>query len=128
MHRSRIYAVLIDTPHDQAHLSVAFWSNALGATAVPAPAGDDPYTELKGLAGDLTVHVQGVDDEPRYHIDIETDDVEAETARLISHGATEEARHDGWVVLRAPGGQLLCVVPIQGPRELFDSQARTWSD
>ena len=118
----------MDTPHDHADRTVAFWSNALGATAVPAPGDDDPYTELKGVTGDLTFHVQGVDDTPRFHVDMETDDVEAETARLIALGATEEARHDGWVVLRAPGGHLLCVVPIQGSQEVFDNQARTWFD
>lgn len=128
MHRSRLYGILVDTPHDQADSAVDFWSNALGATPVPAPGDDDPYTELTGLPGDLTFHVQGVDDAPRFHLDIETDDVPAETARLMALGATEESRHDGWIVLRAPGGHLVCVVPIQSPKEIFDAKARVWSD
>jgi hypothetical protein len=41
-------------------------------------------------------------------------------------GATEHVRHDGWGVLRAPGGHLLCVVPVQSDRALFEATARTW--
>jgi hypothetical protein len=72
--------------------------------------------------------VQAVDDAPRFHVDIETDNVAAETVRLLAHGATEHVRHDGWGVLRAPGGHLLCVVPVQSDRALFDATARTWDN
>jgi hypothetical protein len=50
----------------------------------------------------------------------------AETERLKALGALEHVRNDGWVVLRAPGGHLLCVVPVQSAGELFDATARTW--
>lgn len=125
MHRSRLFGVFVDTPTAEADQAVDFWSHALGATAVPGGP-DDPYTLLRDGSAPLVVEVQAVDDRPRYHLDIETDDVAAETARLIGHGAVEEQRHDGWVVLRAPGGHLVCVVPVQSQPDDFSAQARTW--
>src|SRR5262245_25651915 len=123
MHRGRLFGVFVDTPRADADRSVEFWSEALGATVEPE---DEDYTALKGATGRFGFVVQAVDDAPRYHLDIETDDIAAETARLIGLGATEVGRHGGWVVLRAPGGQLLCVVSVQSPQADFDAKARTW--
>jgi hypothetical protein len=61
----------------------------------------------------LVTAIQAVDDEPRYHVDIETDDVAAETARLAALGAVELRRWLDCRILRAPGGgHLLCVIPL----------------
>jgi len=46
-----------------------------------------------------------------YNLDIETDDVEAEVARLTELGAVEQSRHRGWVVMADPVGVLFCVTP-----------------
>jgi hypothetical protein len=70
--------------------------------------------------------VQAVDDAPRYHLDIETDDVAAETARLVALGAEVVNTHESWQVLRAPGGHLLCVVPVQSDRAFFAERSRSW--
>jgi len=67
-----------------------------------------------------------VDDEPRYHLDIETDDVAAETARLVALGAVEFRRWLGCQILRAPGGHLLCVIPLHSDPESFQRLARVW--
>jgi hypothetical protein len=67
-----------------------------------------------------------VDDAPRYHVDIETDDVPAETARLTALGAVEVARWQGCHIMRAPGGHLLCVVPVHTDAEFFAEHARVW--
>jgi hypothetical protein len=120
-----LYGIFVDTPHDQAKRAVEFWGAALGVTPVPGGV-DDPFTDFPG-ATTVAFEVQGVDDTPRYHLDIETDDVAAETARLMGLGATEEARPDGWVVLRAPGGHLVCVVAVQSSPEAFAAGARTWT-
>ena len=82
-HRSRAYAVLIDTPREDAPAAAAFWSAALGAPAHGVP-GEEQFTVLgeDALPG-LVVAVQAVDDATRFHVDVETDDVEAETARLV---------------------------------------------
>lgn len=125
MHRSRLYGVFVDTPLAESERAVEFWAQALGAAPVRGDE-DDPYVALYGAAGDIAFEVQAVDDAPRYHLDIETDDVEAETSRLKRLGATEHVRLEGWVVLRAPGGHLLCVVPVQSQRQFFDDNAKTW--
>ena len=124
MHRSRLYGIFVDVPLDQADRAVDFWSQALGATPVP-PTDDDPFTPLKG-ATPLAFEVQAVDDAPRYHVDIETDDIAAETARLLALGAIVDVQHESWVVLRAPGGQLVCVVAVQSSPEAFAAGAHAW--
>ncbi|SCG69373.1 VOC family protein [Micromonospora coxensis] len=126
MHRSRVFAVLIDTPRDQADGAVAFWSAALGVPARPLP--DEPqFVELHRALPDMGLAVQAVgDDAPRMHLDIESDDVDAETARLLALGATEVTRWQECRVLRAPGGHLVCVLPVESPPAVFAAHARTW--
>jgi hypothetical protein len=63
----------------------------------------------ESVPGLFTV-VQAVDDAPRYHVDIETDDLAAEVARLMALGAEQVTRWKDAFTLRAPGGHLLCVV------------------
>lgn len=125
MHRSRVYALLIDTPRAEADQAATFWAAALGVTARPVP-GEEQFTSLHGAVPDLVTSVQSVDDAPRFHLDIETDDVPAETARLLALGATEVSQWLECRVLRAPGGHLLCVLPVHSDPELFDAQAKTW--
>jgi hypothetical protein len=117
--------MLIDTPADEAGATADFWAAALGGPAQRST--DEPeYTRIGGGPAGLAVVVQAVDDAPRYHLDIETDDVAAETARLIGLGATVVTDHGGYQILRAPGGHLLCVVPIQSPEDLFAADSQVW--
>jgi hypothetical protein len=125
VHRSRLYGIFIDTPADVAPASVAFWSAALGAPA-RVVAGEEQFTMLAGALPDLVAGVQAVDDAARYHVDIETDDVDAEVARLVGLGAVEVARWLDCHVLRAPGGHLLCVIPVHSDPETFARHARVW--
>jgi phosphoribosylformylglycinamidine (FGAM) synthase PurS component len=125
MHRSRVYAVLIDTPKAEAEQAAAFWAAALGARAEPGVS-EPQFTTLHDALPGLVASVQAVDDAPRYHLDIETDDVEAETARLIGLGATQVAQWLECHVLRVPGGHLVCVVPVESPPEVFAAGAKTW--
>jgi hypothetical protein len=127
MHRSRLYGVFLDVPRSETAGAVEFWADAFGVA--PRHSGDPAgaFTELPGVLGaGMVLEIQAVDDAPRFHLDIETDNVEAETARLVKLGATEVRRHEGWVVLRAPGGHLFCVVPVQGRVDHFHEAARTW--
>ncbi|HET6532371.1 MAG TPA: VOC family protein [Actinoplanes sp.] len=126
MHRSRLYGLFIDTPESEAPAAAEFWSAALGVPARPVP-GEEQFIALRDAHPMLTVDVQAVDDAPRYHVDIETDDVAAETARLTGLGAVEVARWLDCHILRAPGGHLLCVVPVHTDPEFFAAHARTWS-
>jgi hypothetical protein len=125
MHRSRLVGILIDTPAAQVGTEVDFWSAALGAQSYPAP-GEEQYTVLVGAAAGLITVVQAVDDAPRYHVDIETDDLAAEVARLTALGAEAVARWQDAHTLRSPGGHLLCVVPVHSDPETFAASARTW--
>ena len=125
MHRSRVSTFLIDTPKEQAGETAAFWTAALGVGTRSEP--EEPqYVGLKdGLPG-YVLAIQAVDDEPRYHLDIETDDVQAEVARLVALGAVEVSSWQGCHTLRAPGGHLLCVIPVHSTPEYFAERAKTW--
>jgi hypothetical protein len=125
MHRSRVYAVLIDTPEPEAAAAAVFWSAALGARAEPVPS-EPQFTVLHDALPGLVTAVQAVDDAPRVHIDIETDDPGAETARLLGLGAVQISQWLECRVLRAPGGHLVCVLPVHSSPEVFDTEARTW--
>lgn len=125
MHRSRISTFLIDVPAGDAPAAAAFWSAALGVPAHPEK-GQQQFTDLPGALPDLVLAVQAIDDRPRYHLDIETDDLDAETARLLALGAVEVDRWLECRILRAPGGHLLCVIPRHSDTETFDRLARTW--
>ena len=124
-HRSRLSTILIDAPANEAAASAVFWSEALGVPARPVP-DEEQFTSLPGALPDLTLAVQAVDDQARYHIDIETDDVEAETARLLALGAVEVNRWLECRILRAPGGHLLCVIPLHSDPAVFERLSRSW--
>jgi len=51
-----------------------------------------------------------VDHPSRVHLDIETDDLDAEVARLEALGARRLGFVQRWWVLEAPTGQRFCVV------------------
>ena len=125
MHQSRVYALLIDTPEADAAPAAAFWSAALGATARPVPQ-EPQFTRLHQALPGLVTVIQAVDDAPRFHLDIETDDVEAETARLLALGAVQVSQWLECHVLRAPGGHLLCVIPVHSDPGPFKAEATTW--
>jgi len=48
----------------------------------------------------------------RFHLDIETDDVDAEVASLAGLGAVKVASGRTWVVMRDPSGLVFDVVPL----------------
>ena len=71
------------------------------------------------------VQIQRVDHESRVHLDIETDDIPAEVARLEALGAHVVDRLERWVVMQAPTGQRFCVVRVQRPG--FTKNATLWT-
>lgn len=87
---------------------------------------EQQFTSLHGALPGLVLAVQAVDDQARYHVDIETDDVEAETRRLVAHGAVEIGRWLECVTLRAPGGHLVCVIPSHTDPETFEALSQAW--
>jgi predicted enzyme related to lactoylglutathione lyase len=124
-HRSRLAGALIDVPRADYARTVEFWGAALDRPA-EVEADDPDYTSFGEPTPGVQLMIQAVGDtDPRIHLDIETDDVEAEVARLTALGATESERHHTWVVMRDPVGVVFCVVRVQIP-EMFDAHATTW--
>jgi hypothetical protein len=112
VHKSCLGAIVIDCRTDDALAASAFWSAALGYAVRPT---DDPrYVDLVTPGGHPAVIVQQVEHESRVHLDIETDDIEAEVARLESLGAKRVAQIKTWWVMEAPTGQRFCVIRPQG--------------
>lgn len=124
MHRSRIGVILVDHSegYDEAE---AFWAGASGGT----PQVQDPpeYTRLRSVGTlDLVMQRTGPGTPARVHLDIETDDVPAEVARVVDLGARVVEEHpEGFTVLEDPGGLVFCVVGVQ-TGERFDAEAVTW--
>jgi hypothetical protein len=127
MHRTRLVGILIDTPAAQVSAELDFWSGALAAAPHPVP-GEEQFTVLMDAVPGLLTVIQGVgdDDAPRYHIDIETDDLAAEVARLTALGAELVSRWQDAFTMRTPAGHLLCVVPVHSDPETFAGSARRW--
>ena len=124
-HRSRLTAVLVDVPAEDYEPTAAFWGAALGKKPDSVD-GLPEYVVFGEATPGIEFMVQSVDDPgPRIHIDIETDDVEAEVARLTSLGATEIGRHRSWVIMKDPAGVVFCVVRVQ-IKEMFEAHATTW--
>jgi hypothetical protein len=108
MHRSRLAGFILDCRTDDLPAASRFWSAALG---MPVSDRDPPlYDRLDAGVRDLHVEVQRVEHESRVHVDIETDDIDAEVARLEGLGAKRVGDVKRWVVMQAPTGQRFCVV------------------
>ncbi len=120
-HRSRLAGLIIDCRTEDLDGAAAFWAAVLGSSRTP----EDNYVKLDDQAG-LHLEVQRVDHESRVHIDIETDDIPAEVARLEKLGARKIAEIRTWVVMEAPTGHRFCLIRAQ--TKDFDALANTWED
>lgn len=125
MHRTRFAQVLIDIPAADWDGAIEFWSKALGRTPLQPPRDSPRYVRLPGLDAAPDVLLQRMDEGPaEYHVDIETDDVEAEVSRLEALGARVKRRIKDWVVMTAPTGHVFCVIPDETGR--LAAHATTW--
>ena len=124
MHHSRLCNLEIDCTAETAEKGVSFWSQALGMPAGTPESPDGRYTPLRGRPGGLTMEVQRVNEPSGVHMDIETDDVEAEVARLEKLGAKRVRAVKTWVVMEAPTGHRFCVVRPQSAD--FPGNANRW--
>ena len=122
-HRSRLAGFIIDCDTDDLEGAAAFWRAALGDEQARKPQGK--YVKLDPQAG-LHVEVQKVDHPSRVHLDIESDDIPAEVARLERLGAKRVADVQTWVVMEAPTGHRFCVIRAQ--TQDFEAKADTWED
>ena len=125
MHRSRLAGFILDCRTDNLEQAAQFWSAALGVPLKSAAEEASPiYRQLLTGPNDLHMEVQRVEHESRVHIDIETDDIQAEVRRLEALGAKRVASVETWCVMQAPTGQKFCIVRPQ--RAGFKEHANVW--
>ena len=111
MHTSRLAGFIIDCNTQDLAAAADFWARALRMDVRRLPAEEgDKYMQLADAENRLHIEVQKVDHPSRVHLDIKSDDVEAEVARLEALGAKPVARVHTWCVMEAPTGQRFCVV------------------
>ena len=125
MHKSKLAGFIIDCHTDDLAAAADFWGQALGMVkqALPGDEGDK-YVRLVDPADALHIEVQSVSHPSRVHLDIESDDIEAEVRRLEALGAKRVEQVQTWWVMEAPTGQRFCVVRKSAAK--FDEQARRW--
>jgi catechol 2,3-dioxygenase-like lactoylglutathione lyase family enzyme len=125
MHHSRLCALLIDCNTPDINAAARFWVDALGRPVdMNHPGTRGNYRMLETPEGEPIVQIQRVSHESRVHLDIETDDIPAEAARLEALGAKVVERLERWVVMQAPTGQRFCVVRVQRPG--YPKNANRW--
>ena len=111
MHKSKLAGFIIDCQTDDLKAAAEFWSAALGMPMEQLPDEEgQKYIKLQSPAHQLNIEVQTVSHPSRVHLDIETNDIEAEVKRLSALGARELERVKTWVIMEAPTGQRFCVV------------------
>jgi predicted enzyme related to lactoylglutathione lyase len=124
VHRSRLAGFIIDCKTDDLRSAAEFWGSALGMNVQELPDEEGKYIQLVDPNSDLHVEVQSVSHPSRIHLDIETDDVEAEAQRLERLGAKRVEKIKTWWVMEAPTGQRFCVVRAKGPA--FKDKSTPW--
>jgi hypothetical protein len=124
-HYSRLGATCVDVAGDNHEEEIAFWQGACGRELQR----DDEEPEYHGAhwpGQEVLLLVQRLGSgEPRVHLDLQTDDMDAEVARLEQLGARQLRRLERWCVMQDPAGLLFCVV-VAGPGLLSEDNAMRW--
>ncbi|MEM9713887.1 MAG: VOC family protein [Actinomycetota bacterium] len=149
----RWMTAFVDRPVGTIAAATSFWAAATATRLSPSRGDRDEFRTLVPSDGDPHLRVQAVTDGPGgVHLDLHVADIEVLADRAVGLGASVVAR-PGHVVLRSPGGLLLCAVGHHGehrvpepvslpdggttrvdqvsidvPGERFDDEIRFWSD
>jgi hypothetical protein len=116
MHRSRLSTFVIDCKGSDLEAAAEFWSKALNRELQPPDPTDPKYRQLASSEDEPMLLLQQVEHDGRIHLDIESDDLEAEVARLEKLGAKRIKFLKRWWLMQAPTGQVFCVInPQRGP-------------
>lgn len=108
--RLRLSGAFVDVPKADHERAVAFWTAALGKEPEVSAAFPD-YAQYDDVTPGLYFMVQATgDDTRRVHLYLDSEDRDADVARLKKLGATELSRSHHWVVMRDPAGVTFCVV------------------
>lgn len=112
-HRSRLVQLCVDVPAARYDIELAFWRAATGWEDEPV---DSPefHRLVHRDRSPLQLLVQRLgEDDPdthaRAHLDLGTDDMAAEVARMEELGATQLWPGNGFIALRDPTGLPFCV-------------------
>lgn len=125
MHKSQLAGFIIDCHSNDLDAAADFWSQALGYPRNRDKGPEEENYELLDTGDDeLHIELQTVEHESRVHLDIETDDIDAEVERLEKLGARRIRKVRTWWVMEAPTGHRFCVVRPQ--RSGFKDNARQW--
>jgi hypothetical protein len=125
VHKSKLSGFIIDCQTADLNGAATFWAAALGMPVRELPGVEgETYKRLVDDQHGLDIEVQTVDHSSRVHLDIESDDVEAEVRRLQALGAKRIAAVQTWVVMEAPTGQRFCVVRAAAAN--FERLANQW--
>jgi len=125
MHHSRLSSIIIDCNVEDLEAAAKFWSAAIGRKIANVDLdGEDRYAEIETADDEPIVVIQKVTHESRVHLDIETDDIEAEVKRLEALGAKRVAFVKRWWVMEAPTGHRFCVLNKQ--RKEFGPHLNEW--
>jgi len=126
MHKSKLGGFIIDCQTDDLAQAADFWGRALGMPVRELPADEAAlYKRLDDPQHGLNIEVQKVSHPSRVHLDIETDDIDAEVRRLENLGAKRVQAIHTWWVMEAPTGQRFCVV--RAASKSFAEQATPWT-
>ena len=124
MHHSQLAGFIIDSLGEDIDGAADFWSQALGMPVKQETGtGNEGYVKLDNGDG-LNIEVQRVNHPSRVHLDIATDDIPAEVARLEALGAKRLGEIKSWVVMVAPTGHRFCVVRAKDAD--FAGKATRW--
>ena len=118
--------LLLDLPPEHHAAGSAFWAGATGRTAAPDPPTATGRRSGPSPTGGTSRSSARAGTPPRWHVDIETDDIAAEVARLEALGATRHRDMGSFWQLLDPAGLVFCVVGIQTGEE-FERYAVTWA-
>lgn len=127
MHKSRLAALVIDSKVADVNEAAEFWSRALGYPCIESKENWAlKYVHLKTHNEDPHILVQKTEHESRVHLDIETDNIQAEVARLEKLGAKVVEAFPRWTVMEAPTGHRFCVVNPQRKDFAEADNVNTW--
>jgi hypothetical protein len=112
--------VFCDRPEDSFDVAAAFWTAVTGTRLSPRRGDGGEFATFMPETGDAHFKIQGVYAHGGAHLDLVSDDPSALIATAVGFGAEIVTPHDGWAVLRSPGGQLFCVTPYAGERVRSD--------
>lgn len=120
-----LYKTIVDVPEADYDREVAFWAGAIGRALEQNPRHPEYHGVM--LPGEhFGLVVQHLEEGPaRVHLDIHTDDLEAEVARLERLGARRVRMAHDWWIMQDPAGLAFCVIP-EPQGTLSDENAQRW--